>query len=271
MQNKLNKLNQKGIAPIVLIIIFAVTIFGIGGIVYNSRREIKVRSDKTSESSEVKGTPEPAPKKADLNADQSGRLANKPFELKSGTADAQAPKFSLYPPDGWSKLPPDRNIVVEFLSPSKDEISEGVAYFNVQPNITVYVAKQQYKDLDEAAAAEKSKTGYTVNQKQKVKVNGEEAYIVESVQDVTDLAKNALESQIDSEIAKAGKKTNEFSKADIQKDINKLMKQARVSIISYTFYKNGYYIKVAGKAFESFWDKRKPQLKRSMDTFKFIQ
>lgn len=262
-------ISQKGIAPIILIIILTVLIAGVAGVVYKSRSEIKVRSDKSTEVTELKGTPAPTTKNEDVTADQNGRLADKPVELKADESSVSSPKFSIVPPAGWEKLPPDGNIMVEFLSPSKDKITEGVATINVQTNITVFVGKKDFKNLDEAIEI-LSKAGDTpgsrTTNKQKTRINGEDVYVRESTIDLADLARQVLETQVKQEIAKSGIKVSEDV---IQKDISKVLAQAKGKLLSYIFYKNGYYINVTGKALDSYWSIREGQLKQSMDTFKF--
>lgn len=261
--------NRRGFVPIILVIILTVVITGAAGIVYKSRNEIKVRSDKTTEITELKGSPEPSPESAAVAADKTGRLADKPVELKVDENSASSPKFSITPPAGWGKLAPEGNIVVEFLSPSKDEITEGVAWFNVQPNITVHVSKMDFENLNAAIEAlnkEGDAPGYQTVSRQKISIGGEDAYVEESTVDLADMAKEVLETQVDQEIAKSGSKVS----ADvILNDINKVLAQAKGRTLSYIFYKNGYYINVTGKAMESYWGNRAGQLKQSMDTFKF--
>lgn len=275
-----SKLNQRGsprfgeagIFPIILIIILTVVIAGVAGVVYQSRKEIKVRSDKTTEVTELKGTPAPTPKKEDVSLADSGRLADKPVELKADDSAASSPKFSITPPAGWDKLPPDGNIMVEFLSPSKDKITEGVATFNVQPNITVFVGKKDFKDLDAAVEASNKNDdslGYQTTSKQKTRINGEDAYVTESTLDLADLARQVLEAQLKQEIAKVKKAGQLVSDAEVKKDMDKVLAQAKGRVLSYVFYKNGFYINVSGKAMDSYWSKREGQLKQSMDTFKF--
>lgn len=261
--------NQKGVFPIILIIIFTVVIAGVAGVVYQSRKEIKVRSDKTSEVTELKGTPLPSPKSADVAADQIGRLADKPVELKADESAASSPKFSITPPDGWTKLPPDGNTVVEFSSPTKDKIKEGVATLNVQPNITVFVDRMGFKNFDEAIAAldkNGDDFGYRTTSRQKTLLNGEDVYIRESTIDLANLARQALEAQVKQEIAKSGAVV---SAEVVNADIEKVLEQAKGRALSYIFYKDGYYINMTGKALDSYWSKRAGQLKQSMDTFKF--
>lgn len=257
--------NESGFAPIVLIIILVVVITGVTGVVYNSKKEIKVRSDKTTETSELKGSPAPSPENKAVSLANSGKLADKAIELKADQASASAPKFSIIPPAGWEQLPPSRNIVVEFLSSAKDVIEEGTVFIDIQPNVTVFVAKGDFKNLEEANNSFSSKNS-AASSRQKAVINGQEALVTQTTQDVADLLRGTLEAQIKEEIAKSGAQVSE---AAAREDMNTVLQQAKVKVISYSFYKDGYYINVAGKALESFWDKRGPQLKKSMDTFKF--
>ncbi|RJQ27249.1 hypothetical protein C4577_01715 [Candidatus Parcubacteria bacterium] len=258
-------LSESGFAPIVLIIILTIVITGVAGVVYNSKKEIKVRSDKTTETSVLKGSPAPSPEDKAVSLANSGKLADKPFEFKADQSSNASPEFSITSPAGWEQLPPSRNIMVEFLSPAKDVIEEGMAFIDIQPNITVFVAKGEFKNLEEANNAFSSKNS-AASSKQKAVINGQEALVTQATQDVADLLRDTLEAQIKEEIAKSGTKVSE---TEVREDVNKVLEQAKVKVINYSFYKDGYYINVAGKALESFWNKREPQLKRSMDTFKF--
>jgi len=261
--------DQRGIIPIILIIILTVVITGAAGVVYKTQKEIKIRKDKTSEVTELKSTPVPSPKNADVAADRTGRLSDKPVELKVDESDVSSPKFSITPPAGWEKLPPEGNTVVEFLSPSKDKITEGVATLNIQPNITVFVDKKVFKDLDEVIEAldkNGEAFGYQTTSRQKTRINGEDVYVKESTIDLAEMAKQVLEAQINQEIAKSGAKVAEDV---LQKDMDKVIAQAKGRAISYIFYKNGYYFNMTGKALDSYWSEREGQLKQSMNTFKF--
>lgn len=270
------KLNQCGLAPIILIIIFTIVIAGVTGVAYKSSKEIKVRSDKTTEVTQLKGTPIPEPKKQEVDLANSGKLADKPFEkeLAEGEATSSSvPKFSIYPPAGWEKLPPNNNIVVEFLSSAEDKVEEETAWLSVQPNITVNVVKVEYTNLDdtmEVSLSNRTNPNHTILNKKKAKINGEDVYILESVMDIRQTAQGILKSQIEQEIARVAKEEDrEVSQEYFQKDIDKVLEKAKLKILSYVFFKDGYYITVAGKAFEPFWSKREAQIKRSMDTFKF--
>lgn len=255
--------NQKGIAPVVIILILAVTVIGGFG-VYKSSKKINIREDKTTETTTGNLYPK-TPNPNTVNLANSGSLAAKAVEVKVDEKSSEAPKFSIKPPAGWEQLPSAGQIVVEFLSPAKDVIEEGVAFIDIQPNITVFVAKGDFKDLEEANSAFSSKNS-RVDSTRKTVVNGEEALITESRKDVADLLRDILEAQIKEEIAKSGTKVSE---AALKEDMDKVLKQAMAKVVSYSFYKDGYYINVAGKALESFWDKRGSQIKASLDTFKF--
>ncbi|MDO8573513.1 MAG: hypothetical protein Q7R77_02055 [Candidatus Daviesbacteria bacterium] len=266
------KLNQKGIFPIILIIILTVVVAGVAGVVYQSRKEIKIRSDKTTEVTELKGTPSPEPKNAEIELANSGRLADKPFEQKTDNGVTSSPNFSITPPAGWSSVPTTGNYVAEFLSSAKDKIEEELAWISVQPSISVNFTKADYQNLDEAmenSLKNKTNPNHKINSKQKIKVNGEDAYVLESNMDIREVAKDIMESQVREELAKAAKEGNVVSQKEFQQDMSKVLEKANLKILSYVFYKDGYFVTVAGKALESFWDKRGPQIKSSMDTFKF--
>ncbi|MBI2601075.1 hypothetical protein HYW42_03915 [Candidatus Daviesbacteria bacterium] len=256
------RLNQKGIAPVVIILILAVTVIGGFG-VYKSSKKISIREDKTTETTGGNLYPK-TPSSNTINLANSGSLAAKAVEVSVDEKSPEAPRFSIKPPAGWDSLSANGSIVIEFLSPAKDTIEEGLAYFDIQPNITVFVAKGDYESLDEASNAFGSKTSENIS-KQKTTINGQEAIVTESTKDVSGLLRDTLEPQIKQELTKAATK---ISEKDLHNDVEKLLKQAKAKVISYSFYKDGYYINVAGKALEIFWDKREVQLKKSMDTFK---
>lgn len=256
-------LNQKGIAPLVIILILAVTIVGGYG-VYKSSSKINIREDKTTETKGGNIYPKtPSPNTVDLA--NSGSLAAKAVEVKIDEKSSETPKFSIKPLAGWDTLPANGSIAIEFLSPAKDTLEQGMAYIDVQPNITVFVAKGDYENLDEAIAAYSSKSNEDISS-EKTTINGQEAIVTRSTKDLADLLKDTLLSKIKQEISKSGTKVSE---AALKKDVETLLKDAKAEILSYSFYRDGYYINVAGKALGKFWDKREPQLKRSMDTFKF--
>ena len=262
--------NQRGIAPIILIIILTIVIVGVGA-VYQSRKEIKVRSDKTSEVTELKGMPTPGPKKEDINLADSGRLAEKPVEFKADSSES-SPKFSITPPAGWEKKASEGNIAAEFLSPLRDKVEEGLAWIDLPPGITVRVIKAEFQSLEEAveSSVRTSSAGVTITGKQKIKVNGEDAYAVDFTMDIRDTAQSIMESQIQEEIANAKKAGKDVSQKEAREDMGKVLLKAKTKALSYVFYKNGYHVTVTGRALESFWDKRGLQIKQSLDTFKFL-
>lgn len=260
-------LNQKGIAPLVIILIIAVTI-GTGYGVYKSSNQFNIREDKSSE--KIGGRLQnKAPDQSKVNLANSGKLAEKavtmPVEEKKEGEEKVIPQISITPPAGWDKLPSNGNIVLEFLSPTKDTLEEGMAYLDIQPNITVFVAKGDFENLDQARAAYPGKSNENISS-QKITINGQEAIVTRSTKDLADLLKDTMLSNIKQEVAKSGTK---ISEDELKENVETLLKDAKAEILSYSFYKDGYYINVSGKALKSFWDKRESQLKKSMDTFKF--
>lgn len=264
-------INQKGIAPIILVIILSIVLVGVGGVVYNSKKEIKVRSDKTSEVSKAKTPEEPSSENSvAVAADKSGKLAEEPFIKKADSQNAAMPSYSFNPPAGWSEQSGSGNIVTQFMSPTKDKIEEGLAWLRLAPNVAVFAVEEEFNSFDEAIEAAKSdlrKSGFEFVQTQKTKINGEDAYFTEATINIGEISKDALEAQMKQEIARSGQKVSE---EDLQKDIDVLLRQAKGRVIGYMFYKDGYFVTVSGKALDSFWDKRGPQIKASIDTFRFL-
>ena len=258
-----NKTNQKGIVHIILILVISVVIVGIVGIVYTSGKATKLNSSSSASS---------APVSANVTVEEATttKLSDEPVELGVDDSVVSSPRFSIIPPAGWEKLPADGNIVVELLSPSKDTVEEGLAFLNVQPNITVFVAEWDFKDLDEAVAVLKevsANSDYQEISTQKTTRNGEEVYIAESVIDLSSSARQVMEDQLPETLATAGEEVTEEA---LRKDMAKVLQRAKGKALSYTFYKDGYYINVVGKALDSFWSVRGPQIKASINTFKFL-
>lgn len=262
--------NQKGIVPVILIIILTVVFAGAAGVIYNSKKEIKIKQDKTYETTDItKTTKSGETAKPVINVDQNavaadkiGRLAQEPFKQ----TDSKLPKFSFFPPDGWTKEGGGN-----YAAPSKDKISEGVAYLAVNSSINIAVVPKDFNDLEGALAFMKSevkKKGIEINSSRKTQLNGEDAYFVEGIMRYGEISRSALETEIEAEIKKAKKKVI-VSEDDIKKDLDEIVKKGDVKIIGYLFYKDGYAITYSGRALAQFWDKRGPQIKRSLDTFKF--
>lgn len=253
---------QKGIAPIILVIILSVVFIGAFGVVYSSKKEIKVRSDKTSETTQLSSSPSSQSVSEDKNSEPSFKLSNQPFIQQN----ADMPKFSFFPPDGWSKEGGGN-----YMAPFKDKISEGVAYMAIGPSLNISAVQKELSGLDEALDYLKisvRKNSIEITSSKKTTLNGAEGYFVEGVIKYGELSRSALEAEIDKEIKNAKQKVI-VSEDQIKKDVDEIVRKGDVKLISYMFYKNGYVITFTGRALAEFWDKRGPQLKSSLDTFKF--
>ncbi|KKU82493.1 MAG: hypothetical protein UY10_C0031G0003 [Microgenomates group bacterium GW2011_GWA2_47_8] len=208
-------LNQKGFAPIILIIILTVVIAGIAGSVYKSRKEIKVRSDKTTEVTELKGTSESASDKNAVSQDKTGGLSSQVFQSKNKPPDSKPgmPNFKFSPPAGWSESGSRNNIIADFTSPSDDKVSEGVAWITLTPDMAVFAKeKKEIGTLDQAfeyATSDLAKSGQELLSSEKVKVNGTEAYFVETRLDVGELSKDSFETQMRQALKESGEKISE--------------------------------------------------------------
>lgn len=250
-------LNQKGIAPIIFVIAIIIVIAGVA----------VVKKDLFIKSNQSPGT------NAALTADATGKLADKPFEFKiEKEGDTLGgPQFSIAPPAGWTVKPPSGNNRVAFEAPGKDESAEGLAYFNLYPNINVHIIQTQAKTLEDLLPSIKGNfqaSGIENITTEKSKLNGEDAYYFEGIIYLGKTSAKEYEAQLRSEIKKANKKVPE---ADIQKGVKFVTDNFKIKLFGYVIIKDGFTVTITGKSLTSFWDKRYPQLKASIDTFKFLQ
>lgn len=249
-------LNQKDIAPIIFVIAIIIAIAGVA----------IVKKDLFIKPGQSPGT------KATLTADATGKLADKPFELKiEKKGDTLVgPQFSITPPAGWIIKPPSGNNRVTFEAPDKDESTEGLAYFNLYPNINIHIAEAQAKTLEALLPSVKSNfqaSGIENITTEKTKLNGEDADYFEGIMYLGKTSAKEYEAKLRSEIKKANKKVPE---ADIQKGIKFITDNFKVKLFGYVIIKDEFTVTITGKSLTSFWDKRYPQLKASIDTFKFL-
>lgn len=255
-------LNQRGIAPIVLVIILTIVIGGVAGVAYQSKKEIKIRRDQTSEVRKLEdSTTTASSENKDSVAEKPFKLADQPFEQK----DAGLPQFSFYPPDGWSK---DKG---NYTASFKDKITAGVAYLALGPSVSLAAVQKDLAGLDQALAfvrGEVKKNSIDIISARKTELNGVEGYLLEGEIKYGELSRKTLESEIENEIRNAQKKVI-VSEGQIKKDIDEIVRRGDVKVFGYLFYKDGYVITVSGRALEEFWSNRYSQIKRSLDTFKF--
>ena len=125
--------NQKGFAPIIIVIAIVIAIAGVAVV----KKDLFIKSDRSTETADSQ-TPDQSPAaKTDVSADAKGGLADKPFEVKiEKEGDTLVgPQFSIIPPAGWTIEPSGGNNKATFESPTKDEKEEGIAYFYLLPNI----------------------------------------------------------------------------------------------------------------------------------------
>lgn len=260
------KLNQQGLAPIILIIILTVVFAGAAGVVYNSKKEIKVRRGGTYETKQIDQSKQSSSttgsKESNTGARESNKLAKDPFKQEN----PQMPYFSFFPPDGWNKESGGN-----YIAPTKDKITEGVAYLSFSPSMSIAVAQKDLANLDEALDFVKDsvkKNSIEITSAKNITLNNTEGYFVEGLVKYGELSRSAIETEIDKEIKNAQKKMI-VSEDQIKEDIDTIVKKADVKVIGYVFYQNGYVITFSGRALKEFWNKREPQIKASLDTFKF--
>lgn len=261
-------LNQKGFAPIILVIVIIIAIVGVAVV----KKDLWIKSDRTTEVSDSK-TPDQSPgTNSASKADEKGGLADKPFEYKvEKEGDTLVgPQFSITPPAGWTIKPPSGDNRVTFEAPNKDEKASGLAYFYLWSNVVVHIEKALGKSVDDILPSSKNNfqaSGIDDVTTQKTKFSGEDAYYFEGFLRAGKLGAKEYEAQLRSEIKKANKKVPE---ADIQKGVQFVTDNFTVKIVGYIIYKDDYTVTVSGKALESFWDKQGSQIKASIDTFKFL-
>lgn len=260
--------DQRGFAPVILVIILIISIVGVAVV----KKDLWIKSDRTTEVSDS-NTPDQSPGTNSASEDDAkGGLADKPFEYKIAKEKGTivGPQFSITPPAGWTIKPPSGDNRVTLEAPSRDERENGLANFYVWSNIVVHIEMARGKSVDEVLPESKNNfatSGIEDVTTQKTKFSNEEAYYFEGFIKAGKLGAKDYEAQLRSEIAKAGKKVPE---ADIQKGVQFVMDNFTVKLVGYIIYKDGYTVTVSGKALESAWEKREPQIKASMDTFKFL-
>lgn len=261
-------LNQKGFAPIIFIIAVVIAITGVVVV----KKDLFIKSDRSTETIGSQ-TPDQSPAaKAAVSADAKGGLANKPFEVKiEKEGDTLVgPQFSITPPAGWTIKPTSGNSRVLFEAPKEDESAEGLAYFNLFANVGVHIAPALGKTLEDILPSSKNNfqaSGIEDITTEKTKFNGEDTYYFEGIIYLGKTGAKEFEAQLRSEIKKANKKVPE---ADIQKGVKFIADNYKVKLFGYIIIKDGYTVTITGKALTTFWDKRFPQLKASIDTFKFL-
>lgn len=158
-----------------------------------------------------------------------------------------------------------------YTAPFKDKITAGVAYLALGPSISLAAVPKDFAGLDQALAfvrEEVKKNSIDIISARKTKLNGVEGYLLEGEIKYGELSRKTLESEIENEIRSAQKKVI-VSEDQIKKDIDEIVRRGNVKVFGYLFYKDGYVITVSGRALEEFWSKRYPQIKKSLDTFKF--
>lgn len=262
------RLNQKGFAPVILVIVLVIVIAG----VVVSKKDLFVKSDRSTETVNSQ-TPEQTPTaKVTPSANVKGDLADKPFEYKiekeKGTL--VGPYFSIIPPAGWTIKPPSGNARVTFEAPNKDEKENGLAYFYAWSNIVVHIEPASGKSVDDILPSSLDNfqaSGIEDVTTKKTKFSDEDSYYFEGFIRAGKVGAKDYEAELRSEITKAGKKVAD---ADIQKGVQFVVNNFIVKVTGYVIYKDGYRVTVSGKALESYWPSREPQIKASLDTFKFL-
>lgn len=256
-------MKEKGIVPIVLVILLTLVIVGGGATVYSQKEVILNELPKVSSLPVVFFKPTPKP----------GEIITKPLKAKlakesvnfetKGTKVEGLPNINMYPPAGWNQLSPTGADVLGFEAPDKDYVWVGKSNLWTQARISVRVTKSTGESLAEAVNQYKNEikklmpTVYLYENKDLI--GGAEAYYLEADHDLRSIRR----AQIEEELIKTGKK---FS----QSDLTKLLEVDMVRSATYFVQKNGYDVMISGRASAIAWDKRGQEIKKSIGSLVFI-
>lgn len=258
------KLNQAGIVPIILVIVVGLALVGGGATIY-SQKEVILKNipQKLRESTgAVFFKPTPAP--GEITTKPQVELAKKSVNFESkGTKAEGLPNINMYPPSGWNQLASEGSDVLIFEAEDKDYVWVGQSNLWTLARISVRVTKSTGESLQEAVSQYKSSmkdqvpTVYIYENKDLI--GGVEAYYLEADHDLRSVRRATIEE----ELSKAGKK---FS----QSDLSKLVEVDMLRSATYVLQKNGYDVVIQGRASAVVWDKRGPEIKKSMMSLIFI-
>lgn len=272
---------QKGLAPIIAIILTFVIIGGTAVVVQREVKKQQQQQNKTANSSSTQSssTKETKDQVKDAKTPQSKvELAKDSFVAEPKEAGMAEPGFSITPPSGWVKVDVSGNSKVAFEEPVGDKIiidTDDVrikdVWLSAKARVTVRIGKANTTYLDSEVSTvqeESAKQGISIVKWEKTKLNGEDAFNFEGMQKIegTKIAEQ-FKLQLESEITKVGGKT---STKEVQSKIDKLISDYVIRHTGYYLYKDGYLITISAKILNSFWDKRGPQTSASLKTFKIL-
>lgn len=258
-------LNQKGIIPIILVVVLGLVLVGGGATVYSQKEVILKNLPKPSglQLPAVFFKPTPTPGEI-ITKSPKAELAKESvnFETK-GTEVESLPNINMYPPAGWIQQSPSGSDVLVFEASDKDYVWVGQSNLWTVARITVRVTKSTGESLQEAVnqykASIKDQVPTVVIFENKDLIGGVEAYYLEADHDLRSIRR----AQVEEELGKAGKK---FS----QSDLTKLVEIDMLRSATYFLQKNGYDVIISGRASTIAWDKRGGEIKKSIGSLIFI-
>ncbi|MCL4365892.1 hypothetical protein M1437_01565 [Patescibacteria group bacterium] len=263
--------DEKGFAPLLLLVILAVGLVAGGSyvvknnLVTTKNGQIVFNANKDKDLSDIKiPSPQPDTNKA-TPTPKKVELAEKTAEYKSNNTDE--PQFSISPPAGWVKGKTEDKIKIRFDAPQEDKQEINNTNASIGANIQVYVEKTSAKSLDEAMSsfkdqASKLPVSIDFQNERKTTFGGVDALYFEMLISMPNLDYKQLESYV--------KQQSSNGKTPSTQDIKDMMQSFKGKSIGYTMLKNGYRVDVGGTAAGWAWDKRSGAIQSSINTFKFL-
>ena len=259
------KNDQKGIVPLIIVLVLSLAIVGGGAVVYSQKEVIvnKLPKKLREQTGAVFFKPKKQPGEINFpqpKAELAKRSVN--YETK-GTEVEGLPNINMYPPLGWIQKGSEGDDVLVFEASDKDYIWVGKSNLWTIAKITVRVTKSEGESLQEAVNQYKDSfkaqipTVYIYENKNLI--GGVEAYYLEADHDLRKIRRAAVEE----ELSKTGKN---FS----QSDLTKLVEIDMIRSATYILRKNGYDVVISGRASAIAWDKRGSEIKKSMMSLVFM-
>ncbi len=264
LKNNQTLLKQAGIVPIILVVVIGLVMAGGGTVIYSQKEVILKNLPKPSglQLPTVFFKPTPAP--GEIKVTPKAKLAKESvnFETK-GTKVEGLPNINMYPPVGWVQRAPEGSDFLVFEAEDKDYVWVKQSNLWTLARITVRVTKSTGESLQEAVNQYKNSmkdqvpTVYIYENKDLI--SGVEAYYLEADHDLRSMRRTTIEK----ELSKAGKN---FS----QSDLTELVEIDMIRSATYFLQKNGYDVIISGRASAVAWDKRGPEIKKSIVSVIFV-
>lgn len=275
----MNKFNQKGIIPVIVVIITFLIIGGAAIVIQKEVKKQEVGKNINSQTKKFQTTKETTSQSKDAKTQQTQTELSKDAFISEPKQGIAEPGFSFNSPSGWVKVEVSGDNKVAFEAPSEDRITIDIDNPKIQDiwlwakaRVNINIAKAKTADLGAEISTTKAdfvKEGISLDKWEQAKLNGEDAFYFEGTEKLEGTkAVNQIKAQLKSEAEeKIGK--GALSK-EIESKIDKLISDFVRKYSGYILYKDGYVIIISGNALRNFWDKREGQLSASFQTFKIL-